>query len=443
MAIRQILSKEKELFKWSAVHFFIKTLGIFFSYLLTFLIARNYGPSVVGLFALALAVLNILAVFGKFGLDTTQLRLVSRNAANENQKGLIMGGYYKAIAIAIPLCMALSAALYVYSPYLAETVFDKIDMTQYLKLTAICILPFSLIAIHAESLRGLKKIFHYSILNDSLVPFMCVFILATLLLYTGSNNAPIVAYTISVIIVSIMGAFFWFKYSKEYRGANQKGDIKWSTLLSLALPLFLTSFSLMIFSWADKFMLGLFVTEREIGIYNVAFKISQITIIFLMSINSIAAPKFSNCHEKGDMAGLEKTAKNSTKLLFFASTPVLLIVFLAPEGILRLFGHSFEAGRTSLLLLTFGQFINSIAGSVGLLLIMTGKEKVFTGIMLCSTAINIALNAYLIPRFGINGAAFATALGVIMANIIPVIYIKRIYGFYTFAFYAKKHSKVC
>ena len=78
----------------------------------------------------------------------------------------------------------------------------------------------------------------------------------------------------------------------------------------------------------------------------------------------------------------------------------------------------------ALILLAFGQFVNSISGSVGYILQMTGKHKVFQNIILAATIINIVLNAVLIPVYGISGAAFASMVSLMFWNLTSVVYIR-------------------
>jgi O-antigen/teichoic acid export membrane protein len=178
-------------------------------------------------------------------------------------------------------------------------------------------------------------------------------------------------------------------------------------------------------NWIDIFMLGKFRTESDIGIYNVASKIADLTTITLIAINSIAAPKFAEFYGKRDMKRLGRIARQSTKLIFWTSFPILCFLFFAPSLMLGIFGKDFQSGSTALRMLTFGQFINAISGSVGLILLMTAKERVFHKIIMTTTVINIALNYFLIPKFGINGAAFVSMLSTIFWNLSSVFYIKR------------------
>ncbi|MDJ0571261.1 MAG: polysaccharide biosynthesis C-terminal domain-containing protein, partial [Pleurocapsa sp. MO_192.B19] len=53
--------------------------------------------------------------------------------------------------------------------------------------------------------------------------------------------------------------------------------------------------------------------------------------------------------------------------------------------------------------------VNVSTGSVGLLLNMTGNESYTLISRVSSTVLNVVLNALLIPRWGLEGAAIATA----------------------------------
>ena len=87
------------------------------------------------------------------------------------------------------------------------------------------------------------------------------------------------------------------------------------------------------------------------------------------------------------------------------------------------FGKEYLSGQKSLLILMIGQFFSSMAGSVGYILQMTGRQSIFQNIILISTFINIILNFILIPRYGLIGAAFASMVSIILWNLLSIIYI--------------------
>jgi O-antigen/teichoic acid export membrane protein len=93
--------------------------------------------------------------------------------------------------------------------------------------------------------------------------------------------------------------------------------------------------------------------------------------------------------------------------------------------------------RVALLILVFSQLINTMSGSVGVILNMTGKEKVFRNILSIALVINITLNILLIPRFGIEGAAIASATSLVFWNLYSVYYVYREYNILAFISFSK------
>ena len=100
--------------------------------------------------------------------------------------------------------------------------------------------------------------------------------------------------------------------------------------------------------------------------------------------------------------------------------------------LLSFFGTEFLIAKNTLLILLIGQIVNAMSGSVGFILQMTGREKVYQNILLLTLVINITLNIILIPKFGIEGAAIASAFSLLLWNLCSVFYIYRKYNVLTF-----------
>jgi O-antigen/teichoic acid export membrane protein len=185
---------------------------------------------------------------------------------------------------------------------------------------------------------------------------------------------------------------------------------------------------MLIMGWVDTIMIGIFRDEKSVGIYNVSLKIASIIGIVLVAINSIAAPKFAELYSKNKIKVLQKVITQSSKLIFFVSFPLLLINIVFSVQILSLFGKDFIVAKWALITLCCGQFVNIVSGSVGYILQMTGNEIAFQNIILLSIFVNILLNYYLIPQYGINGAAVASAISMSMWNLLSIIYCKKLIG---------------
>ncbi|HDD44037.1 MAG TPA: flippase, partial [Candidatus Desulfofervidus auxilii] len=420
----------KELIQGSLTFLILRILGMIVGYTFTLFVTRTFGASAWGIFALSFTVLQITSVIGKLGLDTALLRFI----AQYNAQGKVKTAkyiYIKSIIIIVSLSFLLFIFLYYLSSLLAEKVFGKPHLAPYFKLISFALLPFVLLSINLESLRAFKKIKEYTTLQIFL-PFLFALIFFSISFYI--LNIKNIKVIIIAYILGIGISFFlsFLLLNKEF--SNKNGELEkvsLSQILSVSLPMLLTSSLFMVMSWTDTIMLGIWRTEKEVGIYNVAVRLSMITSFTLGAINSIAAPKFAEFWGKNDLEGLKKIAQQSTKLIFWTSTPILILYILFPKFFMGIFGKEFREGALALVFLTIGQFVNASVGSVGYILQMTDKQKIFQNVVLIGSIINIILNIILIPTFGGTGAAIASAIAISFINIVPFFLIRYYYGFFT------------
>lgn len=422
----------RELVTGSSVAFLFKIIGMTLGYIFVLLITRNLGAYAMGVFAISITVLEVFSVFGRMGLETTLLRFTAEYSA-QKRMDLIREIYRKAIKLIVPLCALLSVLMYLGAPVIAKDVFKNEHLIQSFRIISIALLPAVFLTINLESIRGLKKIKEYAFLQNIPGSLFGSLMLLTALLFYKSENLPILVHTASIFFLCIFSFILWQRNTMSNYTRRDISDtsIRFKTLLKTSLPMFLSSSLFMIMGWTDTIMLGIFRSEEEVGIYNVALKISLLTSITLYAINSIAAPKFAELFGRGDREGLGQIARNSTKMIFWSSLPLLTLFILFPSFVLGIFGNEFTAGALALIFLSIGQFVNAISGSVGYILQMTGKEKVFQYIILSATLINIFLNSILIPRYGINGAALASMISMTFWNLISLVYIKSFLNFVT------------
>ncbi len=435
----------KELLKGSSIAFVLRILGIIAGYIFTLLITRGYGAEAMGVFALSFTLLQISSVIGRLGMDTALLRFVAEYSS-QGKWDIVKDIYKKAVKLVLPFSIFVSILVFFLSPYIAEFVFKKPHLEPYFKIAAIGIVPFVLLFIHTESLRGLKKIKEYMLLQQAGIFILASILLGfiTLLINQSTiklltnyiNQIPISNYIFSVFIISLIAFIIWKKQLNNhqltitnYKLTSTNSSLSYSTILSVSIPMLFSSSLALIMGWTDTIMLGMFRTEEEVGIYNVALRVSMITSITLMAINTIAAPKFAEFWGKKDLEGLAKVAQQSTKLIFWTSFPILLLFLIFPKPILGIFGEEFKAGTLAFMILTIGQFISSLSGDAGGFLKMTNNQRFLQNLNFFALLFNILLNYILIPIYGIIGAAFATMMALNIAKLIANIYIRNLYGF--------------
>ena len=128
-------------------------------------------------------------------------------------------------------------------------------------------------------------------------------------------------------------------------------------------------------------------------------------------------------YEKRKTNELQLLIKKSTRLIFIISIFLLSFIFLFSEHILSLFGPNYIVASTPLVILLSAQLYNSVSGPSAIYLNMTGKQRVLNLILIIGLLTNIFLNLYLIPNYGMNGAAIATLVSLVLWNSMAAIYI--------------------
>jgi len=420
-----------ELLKGSGISFFLRFGGLAVGYLLTLVIANLFGAKGLGDYVLAITVLRLFTLLAKAGLDTTSIRFIASFASKDKWTSIFS---LRKQVITILSFTSVFASVLMY--FLAIPIADLINAkSEYIELNAFFVLPMAFFMLHYQSLRGLKRIAEFSFFYRMSQALFSVISIVIIYQFTQDSEVPVYAYLVSVIIVSFLSFLsfrFWLKNRSNGKESAEKEIMSYSTLLKISIPLMFAQSVQFIMAWTDKLMLGAMTTPEDVGIYHTAFKLSMFAAVALMSINSIASPKFAEMFGKNDMEGLKKVVHQSTKMIFWTSVPLVTIFFIFPEFFLGLFGEEFKIGVTAFIFLSCGRLVSSFSGSVGNILQMTGNQNIYALILFFGAILNIVLNLILIPKYDINGAAVASMSSLIVWNLAMVFVVKKKFGFYTF-----------
>lgn len=410
----------------------LKVTGMALSYGFTLLVTRQYGAETMGVFSLAFTLLSICTIFSVMGLDSAILRFMAEYTA-QGKTELASAVYRKARSIMTPAALIISLLLFVLSPLIAERIFHNRGFATGFRIAAVAVLPASLVVLNAQALRALKRI-RESIFFQNLSSYLFGALFLLLLQALGDDRrSPIAAYVVALVLGAIVSSFVVMRRAGPE--VLRPGTLVMTTdILSVSLPMLLASSMLLVSHWTDVIMLGMFRSSAEVGVYSVALKMAAVIIVPLMAINAIATPKFAELHGTGDRAGFEAVIRQSTKLIFLTSFPIVIVLMLFSGTILSLFGETFRTGSVALVIVAAGQLINALCGTVGGILVMTGRQRAFQHIMTIATVINVALNIVLIPRYGMNGAAVSNAVSIAFWNLTSAAYIKKHLGITTVYF---------
>lgn len=419
-----------EIFQKGGISFLIRIGGQIMGFLLSFIIAHYYGAQGLGSFVLAITVLRIFTLLAKLGLDTTSVRFIASFAKQNKWKNISLFRRKTLVLLCITSVIS-SLIMYILSQNISLILNIKL---QYLQMASYFVLPMTFFVLHYQSLKGLKKIAEFSFfyrMSQATFTIISIYIIS---IFISDEIVPIYAYLSALLIVSVLSFIsykYWFIKSKKVNHEEIIENLKIKDILKISIPLMFAQSVQFIMAWTDKLMIGNMLDPESVAVYGVAFRFSMIVSITLMAVNSIAAPKFAEKFAMNDTNSMAKIAIQSSKLIFWTTLPFAAILLIFPKFFMALYGTEFLVGFEVLRLLIIGRLINAFSGSVGNLMQMSGQQNSYMSILIIGAIINIGLNLLLIPKYGIDGAAYASIVSMSFWNLSMVYMVKKKFGFFT------------
>ncbi|MBU0665007.1 MAG: flippase [Proteobacteria bacterium] len=392
------------------------------------IVARAYGAEVLGIVAVLGSFLQLATIFTVLGTNTSILRLIPEHLTKYSSASAFQV-YRKTQYFVAGVSVFTGTLLFFASGFIADTVFAKPHLRFYFALAAVFIVFMSLMELNTQAVRGLRLIRMFAFMR--LLPSLfTLLILVPITIFFFHHNNPIYAMFASMVVTALVGAFIMDRAFKKKIGPNDiVHPMPLKNILAISLPMLMTSTMAFVIGQTGVIMLGIFRPEAEVGYYSVAVRMATLTTFVLSAINSMAAPQFSDLFQSDKIEELFYVAKKSSKLIFWTTTPILLFLILLGKPLLSLlFGSDFTVAYWAMFFLVLGQFVNSISGSTGYFMNMTGCQIVFRNVMFVAAFMNVILNLMLIPNLGIYGAALAGMFSLIFWNVYLLIYIKKKYG---------------
>lgn len=179
-------------------------------------------------------------------------------------------------------------------------------------------------------------------------------------------------------------------------------------------PIALTAGVPQLLSVIDRFMLLWLIDEATAGRYALAFEMARQPVLLVMiAASTTALPLASRAaSENGIPAAAGVLRSHATTLLLLALPATAIeVAFARPITDLILGAAYRDTGAAIMPLVALATFVGgwrSFHLDIGTHLIQ--RSRAFIGMWLAIVAINVALNAVLIPRFAAPGAAWATLL---------------------------------
>ncbi|MBA2578221.1 MAG: oligosaccharide flippase family protein [Euzebyaceae bacterium] len=404
-----------------------------FTFLIFVVIARAVDLRQVGALLVAIAAFTILTTGSQFGAQVGLVRMIARyrvlGRVSDIRHTLLVG-----LTPVLVTGAAMAAAGYALAGQFAALLGRGEDaelVVRYLHLL-VPFIPFAaLLAVAAGATQGFGTMLP-AVAVDKLGRTVTQLGLTVLTVSLGSVAIALAwATPYALGLVAISG---WLVVLLRRTERQASGDPA-RPLPQLArefwrfsAPRGVASFFQVSVLWFDTILLGVLRSTQEAGIYAVATRYLTIGHLVIGAILQVTGPKLSELLAAKSQDRASSVYQAATCWVTALVWPVYFTVGIFAPFLLQVFGREFVAGQTALLILAGAMLIAAVSGPVDVVLLMGGKSWWSLVNWGMAFVVNVVLNLVLIPSHGINGAAIAWAVSILVRNLIPVVEVWLLMG---------------
>ena len=266
--------------------------------------------------------------------------------------------------------------------------------------------------------KGIGKVSYYSItsvLNTAIVIFCNLLFLLQL-------KIGVQGYLLSMIIGYLVSSAFIIIATKAWRDVALPGKLDsdlTKKMIKYSLPLIPNSLSWWISNSSDRYILAFFRSMSDVGIYTVSYKIpSIITVVSNILMNAWEISAVDDFGTEKNRLFFSKMYRNYLNLQIICCA--IIMVLVKPLAVI-LFQKDFYDAWLFVPALLYASIFNTLNNFVGTVFTAAKKTKSLFTTTLIGALVNIGLNFCLIPFWGAQGAAVATAISYITIYVLRMI----------------------
>lgn len=405
------------------VAFAVRIFSAGLLYLTQIVLARWMGGYEYGIYVSVWTWVLILGAIPHLGLNLATIRLapVYRETGDiERLRGLVHGSRLFALASGTAVMAVGLLGVWLFRDHIQ----NHFVLPVYLAL--ICVPLYALTDVQDGIGRG------NAWMSIALVPpyILRPLLLLVAMLAAYAANLPMDAATAAaaaIIATWLSGIVQAALLNHRMRETVAAGPATYdfTAWFKISLPLLTMMSAELLLQNTDVLAVTHFMSPEDVGIYFAAGKTMALIMFVHYAVGSAVAHKFAALHARGDREALRAFVKDTVNWTFWPSLASAIVILVLGKPLLSLFGPQFESGYPVMCILVVGFLMRSAVGPADYLLNMLGEQKICAIVLFAAALLNIVLNIILVPRFGLIGAASATAIALSTAALMNAIVVWR------------------
>lgn len=380
-----------------------------------------------GLVAFVLSTANIMMPLFALGVHNAIIKYYSSFKTRRNINSFLC------LMLILPLAMIVPVGLigYFCFEWIANLLSDTNpiigDYIWLIFIAGICFAYFEIfyswarVQLHSVFGNFMKEVFHRA---GIMFLFLCIYM----------DWLDVNAFIYGVIVVYIIRAFVMMGYAFSIRRPvlqlntipGLRGIIHYALLIIIA-----GSVATIILE-IDKFMIGQYIAIENVAYYGVAIYIATVIGVPARSMHQIVSPLTASFLNNKDHDSLLTLYRKSSINLFVISGLIFLGIILNIRELYDIIPSQFGEALPVVLLVSCAKLFDNLLGNNNAILFNSDHYRIVLLLGAILAVITVALNIMLIPAYGIEGAALATFISVIVYNSSKLIFVYRAFDMHPF-----------
>ncbi|RME59142.1 hypothetical protein D6779_04995 [Candidatus Parcubacteria bacterium] len=179
----------------------------------------------------------------------------------------------------------------------------------------------------------------------------------------------------------------------------------------------------------DVFLVNFYLEKEDVAVYAYAIEFALILTLIGDTISQVNFPRLSMAFSNSNNGEVQRIYARSIRLSFFViSSLAMVFLFLSPYIIAIILPSNYLAMLPLLNILLVGIVPFSAISSVGTIMTSRGKPAYDALPVSISLIVNVGLSVFLIPSFGMVGAAVSTTISFLIRVILGCMMIEKYVG---------------
>jgi O-antigen/teichoic acid export membrane protein len=421
------------LLRGSGIIAFGMAIRILLAFATEVIAARTLLPERYGLLTWGLFITNILCMLSGLGLSTAARRFIPVYYAQQKW-GALRGVVLFSGTLSTIGGFLGSLLLFLAAGWLTSSVMGDERELPVLLVFVFMVPLWNLQKTMLAVFGGFKSPLQKVIIEDLLVPFgyLSVVLIAW---WAGWKEVAIARGYVIVLFLSVLLAIVWVRSRTPYYASRTYApDFHIKETLRFSLPLSLTdALGKSTVGFIDVLIVGALATTHAVGVFRTASDIAVIMSLVLMNFGFMYFPIVAELAARGELLQWRELNARIARWSTISNFPIFATLFLFPTEVIQtIYGLEYLEAAPLLRILAVGYFFHAVVGFTGMNLVAAGMSHLQLVANLAGLGVNVLGNWLLVPRIGIEGAAVASLLSLVVINGVCLAMMKQYLGFHPF-----------